>query len=176
MRPYDPDDNDPPECFASALDSKDLYPHENVPAPFAKVCNETACEWAQFGTALQGNGPRCKTRRKLFIIPVSSKGYAKADGAIIVTPPTSSKNWSNYASKIATQAGLPPWAVKTMITCKPHPKKQFEVTFETTGPLEEDDISVIHQRIAEAEAAVLAPYTYDKEDKPAEETGKKAKF
>lgn len=165
MRPYDPDDNDPPECFANAMDQADLIPHENVKEPFAAVCNEKACEYAVFGSALQGKGPRCKTRRKLIIMPVSGlDNPAEAELAMIACPPTSGKNWSNYASKIAGGIGLPPWGVRTMISCRPDPKRMFVVEFELIGPITDDAaMSGIHARINEAETALLAPYTYDTE-------------
>ena len=171
MRPYDPEDKDPPECFSNALDQADLVPHENVVAPFAAVCNEKACEWAVFGTALQGKGPRCKTRRKMVVMPVSAlDDAADAELAVMTVPPTSGKNWSAYANKIATGAGLPPWGVKTMITVKPHAKKQFEVTFESTGAItSEIHMAGIHSRIQAAEATLLQPYTYETEE-PAEAT------
>lgn len=170
QRPYDPDDIAPPECFANAIDQADLVPHENVPTPYAEVCNEKACEWAVFGTALQGKGPRCKTRRKLVLMPISGLANpAEAEVAVIACPPTSGKNWSNYASKVANQAGLPPWAVTTMVSCKPHPQRQFEVLFETTGQIKDEAaLAGIHARIHGAEELLLVPYTYDT-DAPAEE-------
>jgi len=167
-RPYDSDDNEPPECFANAIDQADLMPHENVPAPFSTACGEKVCEMAVFGSALQGNGPRCKTRRKLIVMPSSGLiDPTEAEIAILAVPPTSGKHWSAYANRVASGAGLPPWAVKTMITVKPNAKTQFEVTFETTGPIEDDKLlSAIHARIPEAEKILLQPYTYDE---PAEE-------
>ena len=170
QRPYDPDDIGPPECFANAIDQADLVPHENVPSPYAKVCGEKNCEWAVFGTALQGKGPRCKTRRKLIVMPVSGlDNPGEAEVATLTIPPTSGQNWSAYASKIANQGGLPPWAVKTMVTVRPHPKKQFEVTFATTGQVDDETaLAGIHSRIAEADAILLTPYTYDAEAEEAE--------
>jgi len=176
-RPYDADDNDPPECFANAIDKKDLVPHPNVPTPFAEVCSEKLCPMAEFGSALQGKGPRCKTRRKLIVMPVSGlDNPAEAEFATIAVPPTSGKNYSNYAAKIASSEGLPPWAVKTMITCKPHAKNSFEVVFEATGKVtDEKALAGIHARIQEAETILLQPYEYDQvpeagtkeDDKPA---------
>jgi hypothetical protein len=174
QRPYDPDDQGPPECFSNAFEVHDLVPHENVPEPYAKVCGEKTCEWAVFGTALQGKGPRCKTRRKLIVMPISGlKDPAEAEIATITVTPTSGQNYSSYAAKIANQGGLPPWAVKTMITVKPHAKKQFEVTFATTGKIEDDKaLAGIHSRIAEADSILLTPYTYDAEEAPAAESDK----
>ena len=174
-RPYDPDDKAPPECFANAIDQVDLIAHENVPNPRAKVCTEKACESAVFGSALVGKGPLCKTRRKLIVMPISGlDNPAEAEMATLACPPTSGKNWSSYASKIAAGSGLPPWGVKTMVTVRPHPKRQFEVTFETTGPIEDEaTLAAIHGRINEAETILLQPYVYDIDEDAAPETSKK---
>lgn len=165
MRPYDADDNDPPECFSLAFDKKDMRPHENVPKPFADICNETACEWAKFNTALQGQGPRCKTRRKLIVMPVSGlENVAEAEFASLVTPPTSAANYSAYANKVASTEGIPPWAARTFIKVVPHRKKQFEVLFEFKGPIKDEKaLAAIHARIPQADQMLLQPYTYDQE-------------
>lgn len=177
-RAYDPDDKGPPECFSNALESIDLIPHTNVLHPPSSVCSEKSCEYAVFGSALQGNGPACKTRRKMIIMPVSGlSNPAEAEMAMLTIPPTSGNNFSSYANKIAQAAGLPPWGVKTMISTKPHPKRQFEVTFETTGPVgDEDMLAGIHGRIAEAEGLLLTPYTYDREEDTPTKPAKKSKF
>ncbi len=100
-RAYDPTDTAPPECFSNGWDAGDMVPHSNVVEPFAEVCNEKACEMAVFGSALQGNGPRCKTRRKLVIMPEGGLVKPeKAELAIIACPPTSGKNYSGYVSKV----------------------------------------------------------------------------
>jgi len=177
-RPYDPDDLAPPDCFANAIDQVDLVAHENVPNPRADICTEKACESAVFGSALVGRGPLCKTRRKLIVMPTSALtgNLADAELATISTPPTSAKNWSTYASKVASGSGLPPWAVKTRIISKPHPKKQFEITFEAIEPIEDETLlAAIHGRVAEAENMLLTPFTYDQEEAPSKpaKTGKK---
>lgn len=174
QRPYDPDDKAPPECFANAIDQADLLPHENVAEPYAKVCGEKTCEWAVFGTALQGKGPRCKTRRKLIVMPISGlEKPEEAEMATLTVTPTSGQNYSSYAAKVANQGGLPPWAVKTMITVRPHPKKQFEVTFATTGKVEDEKaLAGIHSRIAEADSILMTPYTYDAEEEAVADSDK----
>ncbi len=165
-RPYDPDDNGPPECFANAIDQVDLVPHENVPEPKAGLCTEKACDAAVFGTALQGKGPLCKTRRKLIVMPVSGLADpAEAEIATLSIPPTSSKNWGNYAGKVASSSGLPPWGVKTLVKVRPDPKRQFVVEFSAVEPIEDEaTLAGIHGRIAEAEAILLSPYTYEAEE------------
>jgi len=173
-RPYDPDDQGPPECFAQALTAETLNPHENVPSPANPTCH--GCPKAEFGTALQGKGPACKTRRKLMVMPSSAlaDGIEEAEIAMIAVPPTSVKNWSNYANKIANTTGVPPWAVQTLISAAPHPKKMFEVSFALVNPIaDEAMLAAIHARIPAAEQVLLVPYSYDKDDETtADDSGK----
>ena len=174
-RPYDPDDTGPPDCFAISLEAGGrMSPHENVPSPQSDNCKD--CPLAEFGSAKVGKGPACKTRRRLMVMPVDGLGDpAEAEIATITIPPTSTKNYSSYANKVATATGLPPWAVKTTISTAPHPKKMFEVSFKPLGPIEGDEaLSGIHARIDEANAAITEPYTYDDEDdEPAQSTSTK---
>jgi len=175
-RPYNADDKAPPECFAQGLDGNDLTPHENVAEPMADKCK--TCPMAEFGTARQGAGPACKTYRKLAIVPISALnaegGVADAEMAVMRIPPTSVKNFSTYANKIASGSGLPPWAVATRILVKPHPKKQFEVTFEALEPVGSDEmLGQIHGRIEAAESVIMTPYDYTEEaTEPAPDTSK----
>ncbi len=164
-RPYDADDTDPPDCFAQGLEKGFLKPHANVPDPQDSKCDN--CPMAEFGSAAVGKGPACKTRRKLMVMTVGGlEDPAGAELATIAMPPTSVKNYSAYANKVASSLGVPTWGVKTMITVKPHPKRLFEVTFECTGPVEGDNaLAGIHSRIPAAEQALMTPYTYDEEEK-----------
>jgi hypothetical protein len=167
-RPYDPDDQGPPTCFAQAVEVADLAPHSNVPTPANDTCK--GCPKAEFGTALQGKGPACKTRRKLAVMPVSAlqDGIADAEIATMAVPPTSVGNFQKYIAKMATTLGLPPWAFSTTVSCAPHPKKQFEVSFAQIAPVAGDEyLGAIHARIEEATKGLMRPYEYDQEAAPA---------
>ena len=163
-RPYDPDDQGPPDCYAQGLDKGSLKPADNVPKPFSDKCD--GCPMAEFGTARVGKGPACKTRRKLMLMPVSGLDNPEdAELATMAIPPTSVKNFSDYAGKVASKTSLPPWAVKTMISVNPHPKKQFEVSFDAVSPIEEDkQLAGIHGLIEQAEKDLMRPYIYETED------------
>lgn len=176
-RPYDPSDKEPPNCFSNGFDADTMVPHPNVIQPFADVCNEAACGMAEFGSALQGQGPRCKTRRKLIIMPEGGLANpAKAELATLACPPTSGKNYSGYVSRVAA-TGLPPWAVITEIKCQPHPKRQFETVFELIGKIDDDmQLAGIHPRIAEAEKMLMQPYTYETPGEKGEEGAENAKY
>ena len=154
-RPYDPDDTGPPDCFAQATDAGDLVPHPNVPNP------------VQCGTAKQGKGPACKTYRKLALMPADADP-ASAELAIMRVPPTSVRNFSQYASKVAGATGLPPWGVVTTVGVKPDAKTQFQVTFDGSKPVgDETKLAAIFGSIDNAEQMLMTPYDYEeKQDKP----------
>ena len=172
-RAYDPDDQGPPECFAQAIEAVELNPHSNVVAPVNATC--MGCPKAEFGTAKQGKGPACKTYRKLAVMPVTALDgdIAGAEVALMRIPPTSVKNFSQYANKLATAGGLPPWASVTTISVAPHPKKQFEVSFAAVRPItDEATLAAIHARIESVEALLLSPYEYSDEDEAPAKKGK----
>jgi hypothetical protein len=161
-RPYDKDDNGPPDCFALGTNPKELTPHANVPDPVSDKCDH--CPKAEFGTALQGKGPACKTRRRLIMIPATTDAdqVPEAEMAQINIPPTSVVNWSKYAALVSGR-GLPTWAVSTHLTGANHPKKQIEVTFKPGEPLNEAVTSAVHGLIDVAQDIAMRPYTYEDE-------------
>lgn len=161
-RAYDPDDTGPPDCFAQATDAGDLVPHPNVPNPVHPTCK--GCPNAEFGTAKVGKGPACKTYRKLALMPADADPV-NAELAIMRVPPTSVRNFSGYANKVAGSTGLPPWGVVTTISVKPDPKTQFQVNFDGQKPVGDDDkLSAIFGAIDGAEKMLLTPYEYEEEE------------
>ena len=161
-RPYSPDDNAPPDCFALGPDPKRLAPHDNVPTPISKACAK--CPKAEFGTAIQGRGPACKTRRRLIVMPATDNPEAvgEADLALLKVPPTSVVNWSKYVTKVANK-GVPTWAVATTVKAGPHPKKQIEVTFAPSKQLSDAMMATVYERLEEAASAANKPFTYDQD-------------
>ena len=170
-RPFDPDDQGPPDCYAQSLDKGNLIPAENVPEPYSDKCD--GCPMAEFGTAQQGKGPACKTRRKLMLMPIDGlENPAEAELAMMAIPPTSVKNFSKYAEKVSVASGLPPWGVKTRIKTQPK-KTAFEVIFEPLGPVGDDkSLAAIHGLIEKAEQDLMKPYNYETESEAKEEAPK----
>lgn len=162
-RPYDPEDKDPPECFALGADPRSLLPHSNVHEPIHPTCK--GCPKAEFGTARQGKGPACKTYRKLLVMPFSASMTAEdveaADVAVLKVSPTSVANWNKYATRVAG-TGVPTWGVVTDILVKPHPKKQFEISFSTPSPvIDADQVRAIAGRTAQGITELMRPYEYE---------------
>ena len=155
-RPYNPDDKSGPDCFAIASFKDNLAPHVDVPSPPCDSCG--ACPKAEFGTALQGKGPACKTRQRLIVMPTPATPEAVADGdlAMLKVPPTSVTNYTRYIRALGSNTQSF-WSVATMIKAAPHPKKQLEVTFTLAKPLPEGIIAAVYARLPEAESEANAP-------------------
>lgn len=175
-RPYNADDKQPPTCFALGDVMSELAPHENVPAPPSATCK--LCPLAEFGTALQGKGPACKTRIRLLVVPapdnITSKDLVDPDKAFIKVSPTSVANFNGLGlggktpgyEKALAMKGLAVWSVVTRITNKPHPKKMAEVTFEfLKSNVADEPLMAASYAVVEASASELsAPYEYDDDD------------
>jgi hypothetical protein len=179
-RAYDPDNKDGPDCFALGDDQYNMFPHDNVPKPPNDSCK--GCPMAEYGTALQGKGPACKTRMKLLVVAAPANMDADfltnkdLEFALYKTQPTSVVNFSGkkgYLKQLASN-GMACWGAVTKIMIKPHPKKMNETTFSAVRPLGDDAMmAAAFSRIPEAEAALLEAFTYEDEDKdkPVSETG-----
>jgi len=182
-RPYDPNDKSPPNCYSQKVGNDDTFnptmvPAENVPNPPAENCAD--CPYSKMGTARQGKGPACKTRRRLLVAPANIVNEPEKLGkqfVIVSVPPTSGKNFSNYVQKLSGM-GIPPEAAVTRIEYIPSKKTMFEMTFEPVAPIENDEVlSAIFSRIEEFPNFLLGGYSYeqDEEEAPATE-GKKKKY
>ncbi len=165
--PFDSDNLSAPACFAQHTEESMLMPHEDVPKPIHTECH--TCPLSQWGSATTGSGKgqECKIRRKLALLPYGSEDYAEAELAILAIPPTSGRWFSAYANKLATGAGLPPWAAGTEITTEMDPKTQFKVNFKALEPLAEKHLAPVNGRIEGAEAILLTPYDLSTDDKEA---------
>src|SRR6266496_6226194 len=66
---FDPNNPQPPACFAFGRDEKTMTPHEKA----ADIQNDTCagCPQNEFGSALVGKGKACKNSRRLALITQS---------------------------------------------------------------------------------------------------------
>lgn len=176
-RPYSPDDKSPPDCYALSHNGggkSDMYPVEGVPNPGNDRCK--GCPQAEFGTALRGKGPACKTRLRLAIMPapdnLKAADFDEPKLAIYLTQPTSTENFDGlgvgkqpvgYEQQLANQ-GMAPWGVRTEIVLKPHDRKLHETTFVLKGALPEELMPAAFGAIDVAEEATNQRYTYESEE------------
>jgi hypothetical protein len=129
---YDPNNPQPPICYALAEKDDDLKPHPEAVSPQATSCSE--CPNNQWGSdPAGGKGKACKNVRRLAIISATDaktpEAVNKAEVAIAKLPVTSVKNWATYANQVANALHLPPLAVVSEMSVEPDAKTQFQVQF-----------------------------------------------
>lgn len=189
-RPFDAEDKAPPDCFSLGHTMSELVPHENVPGPPSAQCK--GCPLAEFGTALQGKGPACKTRMKLLVVPAPAnlkpEDLVDPEMAFIKVSPTSVANFNGLGTggrepgyeKMLALKGLAPWGAVTKVMNKPHPKKMAEVTFQfvKSNIADESLMTASYALAAKAEEVLLEPFTYEEisEESQKETPAKKARY
>lgn len=136
---YDPDNPNPPDCFAIAEEEDRLAPPEALgdarqclqSDPAGESCKEC---WANaFGTAEGRKGKACKNVRRLALLPadnLTAKALSTVEGAMLRIPVTSVKNYGTYANKVTKGLGRPLFFLRTGIAIEDDEKNQFKVTFE----------------------------------------------
>jgi hypothetical protein len=173
---FDPNNPQPPVCYAFADTAGELAPHPEAPSPQASSCAE--CPNNAWGSdPAGGKGKACKNVRRLALI--AADDLDKVDSAPVYLakiPITSVKNWATYASEVSNVLKRPPLGVKTTISVVPNAKTQFQVEFSFNGKIE-DDGGTIQSLINRNEA--IRPLLYSPYDKPtaapavADDTNKK---
>jgi hypothetical protein len=167
---YDPDVKSIPTCYAIGEGkNEDLVPYDQSKMKQHDNCAD--CPMFQFGSdPVGGRAPACKRRRKMVLIPANGS----ADAVLLSLPPTSVKNWSNYAREVVVATGMPTSAVITKIKVAPHPKNQFEVRFSRVDNIAEAMLNRVFAMKGDALATLLEPYKeIEEEDQP---KSKKRKF
>lgn len=154
--PYNPDDPQPPGCFALGVDEDDLAPHPDSPAPQADTCAEC---WAnEWGSSNTGRGKACKNSRRLALLAAGEDGIAFGETPILRVPPTSLRNWSGYAKRSVKVTQRPTYGLITKIGFDENADWET-LTFELAGKIEDPEVmaQVIEARKA-AESTVLEPF------------------
>jgi len=140
---YDANNPTSPHCYAIGETDDDLKPHPDSLTPQAATC--AGCpknEWKSDPNG--GKGKACKNVRRLAMIAAPDAGtpenVQKAEVAVAKLPVTSVKNWSTYASQIASVLKLPPLAVRTEMILEPDAKTQYQVNFQLVDKIEDGAI------------------------------------
>ena len=161
---YDPNNPQPPICYAMSETDDDLRPHPDSAKPQAETCE--VCPNNVWGSDPGGGkGKACKNVRRLALVAASDLDAAKLPGAEVALaklPVTSVKNWSTYASQIANVLKLPPLAVISNMSVQPDPKTQFQVNFELVDKITDGEIiqALLNKR-RDSNSLIFTPY-----DKP----------
>lgn len=169
---YDPNNIQPPICYAFADVEDDLKPHPDAVAPQAESC--ATCSKNQWGSDPGGGkGKACKNVRRLALMSAADLPHAeKAEVVLAKLPVTSVKNWSSYASQVANVLKLPPIAVITEISVEPDPKTQFQVNFNLLDKVTDNEvIGKLLGRARDVVPLIFAPY-----EKPVEKVEQARKY
>jgi len=137
---YNPNDIQPPVCFAIGLDPRKLVPSENAPEIQSENCAE--CPLNQWGS--DGKGKACKNGRLLAIL--APDATAETAPVFLRVPPTSVRKYDSYVSKIAQMHEKPPVGVITEISIA-EDEDYLKLRFETKGP--NPNVGVAIDRMAE---------------------------
>lgn len=160
---YDPNNQQPPICYAFGETDEDLKPHPDSAEPQHTDC--ATCpknEWKSDPGG--GKGKACKNVRRLGMISASDLGdIKKAPVAIAKMPVTSVKNWSTFANQVANVLHLPPVAVIAEMSVEPDAKTQFQVNFALLDKVEDEYLPALLEKRRETTPLMYAAY-----DKPTE--------
>lgn len=174
---YDPDNVQPPACYAFGREEDQLAPHEKAHDKQHDAC--TGCAMNVFGSADKGKGKACKNTRRLAMLSADGLDSDSVEGGEVVymkLPVTSVKAWAFYVKGLATTLKRPPFGVVTEIAVVPDAKTQFKVTFQCVGNVDGEVIGAIMARREKVGEEITFPYGDPKpvEEKPAKGKGKAA--
>lgn len=113
---YNPDDPQPPGCFAIGMEPSLLVPSPNSPNRQAESC--AICPMNQFGTAITGRGKACKNTRQLALLPADAAELVDEEEPpiwLLSVPPTSLKYFDSYVQVLAAKRKVSPIGVQTQI-------------------------------------------------------------
>jgi hypothetical protein len=170
---FDPDNPQPPACYAFGRTEEELKPHEKSSGPVHDQCQ--GCDNNVFGSAEKGKGKACKNTRRLALI--SADGLSPdsiKDGQVVYLklPVTSTKAWSMYVKSLAAVFKRPPYGVVTEISVLPDAKSQFKVVFNRVDNIPAQLAAALMARKEKIAEEIMFPYG-DPSPKEAKGRGKK---
>lgn len=172
---FNPDNPQPPTCFAFGRNEKDLIPHVNVTEAGQDQCdNCTGCPLNQWGS--EGRGKACKNVRRLALLPAGhvdhktdelelydEDHFAAAEVAYLKLPVTSTKGFSTYVKQVAQAYNKPVLGVITRVYTTPDPKTQYKVNFEAIDEVPAELLGTLMQRRSAVMEEIDFPYSLERE-------------
>lgn len=157
---YDPDNPQPPECFALSVDGMDMLPSPNSSKPQAANCK--SCPHNKWHSAEKGRGKACKNNRRLALIPasalVSDEEVLGAEVAIMRVSVTSVKFWTKYVDKVYAMHRRPVFGVATTIGTVPDAETQFKITFDMAGLIPKERLGALLDKRTLCADVLMLPY------------------
>lgn len=160
---YDPNNPQPPICYAFGKDEAVMVPHEKASKPQHTDC--ATCPKNAWGSDPNGGkGKACKNTRRLALLAAdvinNPAGIADAEEIYVKLPVMSAKNWAAYVQGCNSQYRRPPFGVITSITTEPDAKSQFKVVFKSLGKIESQEaMGVLMQRHEASMMTIGFPYS-----------------
>ncbi len=158
---YDPDNPQPPVCFAFGRTEEEMAPHPDSAKPQGDAEGKCAgCQWNVWGSADVGRGKACKNIRRLELITEGDlEDIPGAEVAFLKLPVTSVKAWAGYVRQLATNYQRPPLGVVTTIKEIPDAKSQFKIVTSLAGVIEDGEvIGQLLEKQKANEEALFQPY------------------
>ena len=148
-RPYNPNNIEPPGCFAFGRVIADMAPHETAPEPQNELC--ATCPKNEFGSDARGTGKACKNTRELAVITHDQFDLPPEEQKILVysVPPTGIKSFDAAVGYILRTYESPPVRVLIRAAAVKHPT-HISVSFAPTDS-ENDMLEGHFARIDECE-------------------------
>lgn len=147
---FDPNDIQPPECFALAEKIIELAPHATAPNKQAENC--AICPQNQFGSS--GRGKACSNTRLLALLPPD----ATEDTSIMVlrVSPTALRSYDAYVAGVARSFQSTPIGVITEFSFDPS-SEYASLRFAPQGPVNEAQLRFFLSRREEARRILMTP-------------------
>ena len=156
---FDPDQPQPPSCYAFGRAEDELEPHKEAAKPVHEQCE--GCPNNEFGSAEKGKGKACKNSRRLAMVSadgLSADSVAYGDVVYFKLPVTSTKGWAYYVKGLNATLKRPPFGVITEIHLVPDPKSQFKVTFNHVGNVPDNVMDAVMERRGKVMEEITFPY------------------
>ena len=154
---YDPENPNPPACFAIGTEPKMLMPSALSPVAQNDMCE--SCMQNQWGSADTGKGKACKNGRRLLLASVDDDQDVDLENLVVLRlPPTSLANFSSYSKVITAKVRMPLNAFVTRITFDEdttHPVLKFSFF---SAKLPTPVVKSILSRQEEFESIISEPY------------------
>jgi len=161
---YNPDDRQPPDCYALAVisDDPDMAPHAQASDKQSAKCAD--CEKNQFGTANTGRGKACGNTIRLALLTgedaSDAESVAAAELATASVSPTNRKYYSEYVDTLLEEHGRPPWAVVTEVQSHHDDKTQIRLEFRMVSLIEDDDVlTALEKRFLKVQDFLQKPFS-----------------
>lgn len=160
---YDPNDVQPPDCYAFSIvsDDPEMAPHEQATNKQSDLCAD--CEKNVFGSAKTGRGKACGNNIRLGLVTAKdaedANAISTAELATAKVSPTNLKNFAGYLKAIEEEHGRPLWAVVTEISSHDDPKTQIRLEFKLVELIEDNDVlEALEKRFLKIQDVLQTPY------------------